>query len=141
MRNRYLASLAAGAGEESHGDCRGGLGGAFESRGNNKKLNQSDGCREEGRGTETMWVHNRCPGDIPVSLKGEGEWSCLQKTLPPWNQERSGEGTGLLKIGCFPLHMHSWGCRDTDQQNCPTDLECAEFTLRKGLIRGVGGRG
>lgn len=86
---------------------------AFESRGNNKKLNQSDGCREEGRGTETPWVDNRHPGDIPVSLKGEGEWSChrLQKTLPPWNQERSGEGTGLLKIRCFPLHMQSWGCR------------------------------
>ena len=95
MRKKYLASLAAGAGEESHGDCRGGVGGAFESRGNNKKLNQSDGFREEGRGTEIMWVHNRRPGDIPVSFKGEGEWSChrLQKTLPLWNQERSGEGT------------------------------------------------
>ena len=87
--------------------------GTFESRGNNKKLNQSDGCQEEGRGTETLWVDNRCRGDIPVSLKGEGEWAChrLQQTLPPWNQERSGEGTGLLKIWCFPLHMQSWGCR------------------------------
>lgn len=87
--------------------------GAFESRGNNKKLNQSDGCREEGRGTETMCVDNRCPGDIPVSLKGQGEWSChrLQKTLPPWNEERSGEGAGLLRIGPFPLQKQSWGCR------------------------------
>lgn len=120
---------------------RGG-GGTFESRGNNQNLNQSDGCREEGRGTETLWVDNRRPGDIPVSLKGEGEWSCHrpQETLPPWNQERSGKAWACSKSGVFLCTCRAGREGDTGQQNCPTGLECAEFTLRKGLIPGVGGR-
>lgn len=75
-----------------------------------KRSSQKEGHREEGEGQRQREWRTDGPADILVP---GGGWQSqrLQKALPPMEQGRSGEGTGLLKMRCFPLHTQSWRCK------------------------------
>lgn len=71
-------------------------------------IRKNDGHREEGRGTERE--HGGQQTDVLVSLGGGSGVKGFRKHCHRGTR-RSGEGRGLLKMRCFPLHVQSWGCR------------------------------
>lgn len=116
----------------------GGGRGAFESRGNNKKLNPVR-LQEEERDRDHVGGQ-QMPRDIPVSPcwgRGSGHHR-LQKHSHPWNQR--GQGMAGLLRDHSSAKQELGGAGDTDQQNCPTGLECRIYT-QKGLIYESRGRG